>query len=298
MDTTDPAKCLTALPSPEVGPTALRVLLGARLRRCREAAGVVPADAGYAIRGSASKISRMELGRTTFKRRDVEDLLRLYRVEGEDKRSILIELAAQANAPTWWQEFGDVVPEWFGDYLGMEQAASRIRTYSSQQIPELLQTPEYAWAVIECMYPHATGWENEQRVKLRMRRRQMLDRERGPTLWAILDEAALLRTAGDAATMRGQLNCLIKATEYPKVRLQVLPLGAGGHVTNGAPVTMLRFREDELSDLVYLEQLTGGQTLNKISDFDHYWGMMNTLAVEAAPPGETAERLHEILART
>jgi transcriptional regulator with XRE-family HTH domain len=298
MDTTDPATCLTRLPSAEVGPTALRVLLGARLRRCREAAGVAPADAGYAIRASASKISRMELGRTTFKRRDVEDLLRLYRVEGSAERSTVVELAAQANAPVWWQEFGDIVPEWFGDYLGMEQASSRIRTYSSQQIPELLQTREYAWAVIECMHPHATGWENERRVELRMRRRQMLNREGGPTLWAILDEAALLRTAGDAVTMRGQLECLIEATQSPKVRLQVLPLGAGGHMTNGAPVTILRFREDELPDLVYLEQLTHGQTVSKASDFDHYWGVMNTLAVEAAPPRETSGRLQDILART
>src|SRR3954453_10506905 len=123
-----------------VGPTALRMMLGSHLRRLRERAGVSRTDAGWAIRASESKISRIELGRVGFKERDVADLLTLYGVTEEKERAALLTLAREANTPGWWHRYGDVMPSWFQSYLGLESAAALIRTYEVQFVPGLLQT--------------------------------------------------------------------------------------------------------------------------------------------------------------
>lgn len=143
----DPAGRLIDYPR-RGGPTVLRILLGAQLRRLREARGISTEQAGYEIRGSHSKISRMELGRVGFKERDVSDLLTLYGVSDPDERAPLLELAKEANTPGWWHRYGDVLPSWFEVYLGLEEAASLLRTYELQFVPGLLQTEDYARAVV------------------------------------------------------------------------------------------------------------------------------------------------------
>jgi transcriptional regulator with XRE-family HTH domain len=127
--------------------TVLRMLLGGQLRRYREAAGVTPDEAGYAIRASRSKISRMENGRVSFKDRDVADLLTLYGVTSEQERAGMLELARRANTPGWWAKYSDVLPDWFEAYLGLEAAASVIRTFELQFVNGLFQTEDYARAV-------------------------------------------------------------------------------------------------------------------------------------------------------
>src|SRR6266536_4650431 len=129
------------------GPTVLRIMLGTQLRRLREAKGITREDAGYQIRASESKISRMELGRVSFKERDIADLLTLYGVDDEE-RERLLTLARQANTPGWWHRYGDVLPSWFQSYLGLEASAALIRTYEVQFVPGLLQTEHYARAVV------------------------------------------------------------------------------------------------------------------------------------------------------
>ena len=216
-----------ALDHQQAGPTALRMLVGSELRRLREASGVTAKDAGYAIRGSHSKISRLELGRTSFKLRDVTDLLTLYGVHEDAERDALLTLARQANVPGWWHPYGDVVPGWFEDYLGLEQAARVIRSYEVQFIPGLLQTEDYARAVIGLRYQKET--EIERRVGLRMQRQQLFERPDPPHVWAVIDEAALRRPNGSAATMRAQLRHLIDVAALPCVTV-------GGHaVQQGRP---------------------------------------------------------------
>jgi hypothetical protein len=143
---------VTAAQPPEIGvpddPTVLRMVLGAQLRRLRERRGISREKAGWEIRSSESKISRMELGRVGFKERDVADLLTFYGVVDEHEREVLILLARQANAPNWWNRYGDVLPSWLQSYLGLEAAATVIRSYEVQFVPGLLQTAEYARAVI------------------------------------------------------------------------------------------------------------------------------------------------------
>lgn len=277
------------------GPTVLRMLLGAQLRRLRESSGVTREGAGWEIRASESKISRMELGRVGFKERDVADLLTLYGVTASEEREALLKLARDANSPGWWHRYGDVLPSWFQSYLGLEAAAVLIRSYEVQFVPGLLQTREYARAVVLLGHGRAAPAEIERRVALRMQRQRLLHRERPPQLWAVVDEAALRRPIGGPRVMRDQVAALIEATKSPNIRLQVIPFAAGGHAAAGGAFTILRFGDQELPDVVYIEQLTSALYLDKRDDLDYYAVAMERLCVEAEPPERTPEILGGIL---
>jgi transcriptional regulator with XRE-family HTH domain len=277
----------------QAGPVAVRMLLGARLRKLREAAGVSREDASHAIRGSDSKISRLELGRTRFKLRDVTDLLDLYGVS-EDERATLLAMAGHANGPGWWQAYSEVIPAWFAPYLGLEQAAAVIRCYEVQFVPGLLQTPDYARAVLGIVAGDNPRLDTEQLVSVRMRRQQILRRPGPPRLWAVIDEAALRRPIGGAAVARAQLGHLIEMSRLSHVNIQVATFAAGSRAVADGPVTMLRFPEADLPDMAYLEQHTTAAYLSKPADRLYYWNVLNRLATEASPPADTEAILHAI----
>ena len=278
------------------GPTAVRILLGAHLRRLREECGLTRAEAGDPIRCSDSKISRMELGRVSFKERDVLDLLSLYGVHDDEERAVLLARVREANTPSWWNSYSDVTPNWFQRYLGLEATATLIRTYEVQFVPGLLQTEAYARAVMPLGPGAAPEDEIARRVRLRMARQQVLSRPDPPKLWAVVDEAALRRPVGGPQVMRDQLEALIGiVTKMPNVRVQVLPLAAGGHAAAGGSFTILRFPQSELPDLVYLEQLTSALYLDSREDVDFYFDAVNRLSVEAAPPTDTVRILSRIV---
>ncbi|MEU4155942.1 helix-turn-helix transcriptional regulator [Actinoplanes sp. NPDC026670] len=281
--------------APGGGPTVLRILLGSQLRKLRESRGITREAAGYEIRASGSKISRMELGRVSFKERDVADLLTMYGVSDSAERDALIGLARQANNPGWWQHFGDVLPTWFQAYLGLEAAASLIRTYEIQFVPGLLQTPDYARAVIMLGHAGASSDEINRRVDVRLQRQQILTRSGGPQLWAVIDEAVLRRPIGGIDVMRAQIEALIEASKLPGVRLQIIPFLAGGHAAAGGPFAILRFPEPELPDVVYVEQLTSAIYLDKREDVDHYAMAMERVCIDAEPPNHTPEILGKLL---
>jgi transcriptional regulator with XRE-family HTH domain len=270
-------------------------VLGATLRRLREAKGLSREAAGYEIRSSESKISRMELGRVSFKERDVADLLTLYGVTDEKERDALIALAREANTPGWWHRYGDILPPWFQSYLGLEAAASLIRTYEVQFVPGLLQTRDYARAVILLGHGTASDREIERRVDLRIARQELFARPDAPQIWAVVDEAALRRPIGGPDVMRDQIVALIEATKAPNVRLQVIPFNAGGHAAAGGAFSILRFPDADLPDIVYVEQLTSALYLEKREDVDHYAAALERLCVEAEPPTRTADILHRII---
>ncbi|WP_203921262.1 helix-turn-helix domain-containing protein [Rugosimonospora africana] len=271
------------------------MLLGAHLRRLREAQGVSREDAGWEIRSSESKISRMELGRVSFKERDVADLLSLYGLDDEEERGRLLTLARDANTPGWWHRFGDVLPNWFQSYLGLEAAASLIRTYEVQFVPGLLQTEDYAREVVRLGHGKAGADEIERRVGVRITRQQLLARTNPAQLWAVVDEAVLRRPIGGAKVMRSQIEALIAATDIPNVRLQVIGFHVGGHAAAGGAFSILRFPDPELPDVVYIEQLTSALYLDKRDDVDLYAEAMEVLCVEADPPARTADILTGIL---
>ncbi|REE94918.1 helix-turn-helix domain-containing protein [Thermomonospora umbrina] len=278
------------------GPTVLRLLLGGHLRELRETAGISAEDAGYAIRGSHSKISRMENGRVGFKQRDVADLLTLYGVTDEADREAVLSLARQANTPGWWHRYGDVLPAWFEVYLGLEEAASLIRAYEVHFVPGLLQTEDYARAIVRLGHPEAGEEEVERRVGLRLARQMRLMGPDAPAVWAVVDETALHRRVGGTAVMREQVRHLIEMSTLPNVTLQVVPLNVTGSTAAGGPFTILRFAEPALSDVVYLEHLTSALYLDKAGDVEAYLRAINGLSVAAGQPQETQRLLQDILA--
>ena len=278
-------------------PTVLRMMLGSQLRKLREAKGITREEAGYLIRASESKISRMELGRVSFKERDVIDLLAMYGVDDDGDRVALVALARDANSPGWWHKYSDVLPDWFSVYVGLEEAASLLRVYEVQFIPGLLQTTGYTRAIVERGQPGAPAKEIERRVLLRAARQEMLAKPGTPRLWTVIDEAALRRPIGGPAVMRAQLERLIEATEEPGITVQVVPFGSGGHAAEGGAFTIMRFPETELPDVVYVEQLTSALYLDKREDVEKYSEVMDQLSVESEPPERTADMLGEIIAR-
>ncbi|MEJ2860608.1 helix-turn-helix domain-containing protein [Actinomycetospora flava] len=283
--------------TPGGGPTVLRIMLGQQLRGLRERAGVTREAAGDRIRGSHAKISRLENGRTGFKERDVGDLLTLYGVDDPDERDALLGLARRANTPGWWHRYSDLLPGWFETYVGLEQAATQIRTYEPQFVPGLLQTEAMVRHVTALGHVSMPDDEVERRVELRLRRQEILDRDDAPTLWAVLDEAALRRLTGGPAVMREQLDHLIDASEHRGVVVQMVPFHLGGHAGAGGPFSILRFpRESAVPDVVYLEQLTSALYLDKRADVDDYLATMELLCVQALAPDATRDALRALRA--
>lgn len=278
------------------GPTVPRMILGARLRRLREACQITGGEAGEEIRASHSKISRLEMGRTGCKTRDVEDLLTLYGVTDEAERDTLLALARQSNTPGWWHIYHDIVPNWLNMYLGVEQAAVVIRGYELQFIPGLLQTEDYARAVIRLMPEQPELLD--RRVDLRLARQRILYRGQPPHVWLVIDEAALRRPMGGAAGMRAQIAWLLEVSAMPHVTIQVMPFAAGCHAGVGGPVAVLRPPGGELPDVVYLEQLTGSVYPDKPAEIEHYRHVLNRVVVEALPPAASRDFLFRILRET
>ncbi|AQZ60346.1 Putative DNA-binding protein in cluster with Type I restriction-modification system [[Actinomadura] parvosata subsp. kistnae] len=274
-------------------PTVLRILLGTQLRRLRTEKGISREDAGYSIRASHAKISRLELGQVSFKQRDVADLLTLYGVTDPKEREPLLALAKQANAPGWWHKYGDLLPPWFEVYIGLEGAAAGIRTYENQFVPGLLQTPAYARAVIELAHEKASESELERRVALRMTRQKRL--ESGLTVWAVIDEAVVRRMLGGPEIMREQIKHLLDVTAERNITVQIMPFERGGHAAAGGPFSILRFPERELPDVVYMEQLTSALYLDKPADSDHYMEVMDRLSIQAEEPKATRRFLERLI---
>lgn len=277
------------------GPTLPRMVLGLRLRRLREASGVPRTHVARAVRLTEPELERIEHGRADVGVADVLDLLACYGVRDDAERETLVALIEQAAAPAWWHPYRDVVPCWLEAYLGLERAATVIRSYEPQFVHGLLQTAAYARAVIALGHPNASKGEIERRMELRMKRRQVLHDEQAPHLWAVVDEAVLRRPIGGPATMRAQFEHLVEISELPHVTLQVIPFHAAARTAAGGPITLLRLPERELPDVVYLEQLNSALYPYHPADIEQYWHVMNRLVTEAEPPIATRAILDRML---
>ena len=286
---------------PEESPaeaTVLRMLLGAQLRRLREAVSISADKAGYEIRASRSKISRMETGRVGLKLRDVEDLLTLYGVLNEGERARVIALAKRSRAPEWWTQYNDILPDWFETYLGLESAAVAIRSFEMQFVPGLFQTEDYARAVTRLGHHTASADEIERRVGLRLKRQELLGRAQPPKIWAVMDEAVLRRPVGGSSVMRAQLRHLGEASRMPDVTLQVVPFARGGHAGASGSFSILRFEEQDLPDVVYIEQLTSAVYLDQRSDVEHYLEVVDQLSGKALTPADSSAFIEQVARQT
>ena len=278
------------MPDSSDGPTVLRILLGIHLRRLREARGITARQAATSIRASESKISRIELGRNAIREIDVLDLLTLYGVD-PDEREQLLSLAEQANRPGWWHQYNDILPEWFQAYVGMEEAARSIRVYEPQFIPGLLQTEDYAGAVLTL---GDLGVEDAERHVVLRKERQRRFRGGKLRLWVIVDEAALRRPVAGVDVQLEQLRYLREQSGTPSLTLQVVPYGVGGHAAPGG-FSILRFAERDLPDVVYVENLTSALYLDKQAEVDRYLLAMERLSIVAHRPEHTPQILDDII---
>ncbi|MCX4703650.1 helix-turn-helix domain-containing protein [Streptomyces sp. NBC_01352] len=246
-------------------PTVLRMILGRRLQERRLGAGVSLEDAARALRVTSLTIRRLEKAEVGLRPLYVEKLLQTY---GADQQEIdeFVELAERANEPGWWHAYRDVVPSWFTAYVSLESGAKTLRTYEPQYVTGLLQTYEYARAVLRGGFPHAGEEDLERRVDLRLRRQSLLEKADAPTLWVVMEEAVLHRVAGGNEVMREQIDRLLEVSELDHISVDIVPFGAGAHVGACAPFTYFRFEEPELPDVVYSEILSASVYLDQRSD--------------------------------
>jgi hypothetical protein len=261
-------------------PTIRRRRLGAELRRRRESVGITIEVVADRLECSTSKISRIETGHTSATPRDVRDLLEIYGVR-DDAAEELIQIAREARQKGWWHPYSTVLT---GAYVGLEAAARSVRAYEQQVVPGLLQTEEYAKAMIRAARPDITVDEVERRVRVRLGRQSLLTQDDPLDLWVVLDEAVVSRPVGGHSVMRTQLERLVQASTLPNVTLQVLPFEAGAHAGMDGTFAILDFPEQGDPDVVYAENATGGLFLEKGEELKKYIFIFDHIRAAALPP--------------
>lgn len=283
----------------EPAPTLLKMLVGVQLAGIREDFGLSQDQAARAAGFSPAKLSRIEAGkgRRPPTEGDIRTLLKLYQAE-DYEASVLLQLLQRAGEPGWWQRYDKrLMPEWFDRLVGLQEAATAIRTFELQYVPGLLQTEAYTRAVVERGLPSAPAREVQRRVELRMRRRELLQRADGPRLWAIVDESVLLRVLGSREVMREQLEYLEEMARLPHVTVQIVPLDVTNASAPAIPVTYLRFGGVDLPDIVYLEHIKSAAFLEDQDETEEYRIALDRLGDEALNPRDSLERLRETKAR-
>lgn len=264
-------------------PTIRRRRLGAELRRRREAAGITIEAVADRLECSASKISRIETGYTIATPRDVHDLLGIYGVVGVECDE-LVQIAREARQKGWWHPYSTVLT---GAYVGLEAAAASVRAYEQQVVPGLLQTEDYAQAMIRAARPDITSEEVERRVRVRLGRQSLLTQDDPIDLWVVLDEAVMSRPVGGDAVMRAQLERLVAAADLPNVTLQLLPFATGAHAGMDGTFAILDFPEPRDPDVVYAENATGGLFLEKADELRKYIFIFDHIRAAALRPEES-----------
>jgi len=278
-------------PAPTVG----QVVLGRRLQELREAAGLGREEAARALRVAPATVRRMEMAEVSLKIPYVQVLLEAYGVPAGETAAF-VTLAEDANRPGWWQRFHDVLPEWFSLYVSLEGAARLIRSYEPHFVPGLLQTEDYARAVLEAGTVGRTTPEAiERHVSLRMARQRLLDGPDPPHLWAVMDETVLRRPASlEPGVMAAQLDRMLELAERDRVTLQVARFADGPHPGTSAPFSLFRFAEPELPDMVVTEYLTGALYLDSRKEVSAHLEVLDHMTTHAASAQQTREILRDV----
>lgn len=279
--------------APRPSPTARRRRLAAALRQMREQRQWSCADAGKAVGWSESKISRIETGRVGVRQPDLERILDLYEVDGE-ARAALLTLGRQATHRGWWHSYADALPAYFEDYVGLEDGAKSLFTYQNQLVHGLMQTADYAAAVLRAAQPAATTDEVERQLAARTTRQALLTASNPLQLWAVLDEAVLRRQVGGIEVMRAQLARILELAALPNVITQVLPFDTGAHASMGTSFELLQFPESGDTAIVYIEDQTSSQYLETAADIERYTLVFDHLRATALSPQRSAEFIGEV----
>ncbi|MDG9689605.1 helix-turn-helix domain-containing protein [Streptomyces mutabilis] len=275
-------------------PTVGQVVLGRRLQELRESAGLKREEAAKVLRVAPATVRRMEMAEVALKIPYVQILLTAYGVPAAEV-SAFVALAEEANQPGWWQRYHDVLPDWFSMYVSLEGAARIVRSYEPHFIPGLLQTEDYARAVMEAgTIGNAGGDAVERHVSLRMERQRLLERADPPHLWVVMDETVLRRPVSiDGRVMRDQLDKLLEFAVRDRVTLQVAEFDDGPHPGTYAPFTLFRFAEPELPDMVFTEYLTGALYLDSRTEVSAHLEVLDHMTARAA----STQRTEKILRR-
>ncbi|MFF3420920.1 helix-turn-helix domain-containing protein [Streptomyces sp. NPDC002698] len=274
-------------------PTVLRLVLGKRLRHLREQAGVSFEEAARAIEVTALTVRRIEKAEVGLRIPYVRELLRAYGVPTAEVDDFLA-LAREANKPGWWYSYRDVLPDWFSAYVSLESEAGVIRLYEPHYVPGLLQTRDYATALMRVGFPNESKQDVARRVALRMKRQDLLAKPDAPAVWAILDETVLRRPVGGPEVMRAQFDRLTEALDLPKVRIQIMRFGVGAHPGAFGPFHHFRFGFSELPDIVYTESLVGAVYVDRPDVVVNYLEVLDRMSVQAEPVARTRAILGEL----
>jgi transcriptional regulator with XRE-family HTH domain len=267
-------------------PTGRRRRLGAELRRLREAAGLTIDRVAEELECSPSKVSRIETGQVSATPRDVRDMLGLYRVD-DARLEAMVQVAREARQRGWWQKFVDV-PDGVPAYVGLETAATSIDVYMALLVPALLQTPDYARAVIAAVRPDLPRSEIDRRVELRLRRQDLLDQERPPRMRVLLDDTVLRRPVGGPAVMAAQRLRLLADAGRPAVTVQILEVEAGAHAGMDGPFTIFGFPAPAEPDVVALDSAADALYLEEPEDVARYRRVFELLLPAARSPEDSA----------
>jgi transcriptional regulator with XRE-family HTH domain len=264
-------------------PTVRQRELGKRLRELRNQHGLTVEDVAEKLLCSATKISRLETGARRPSLRDVRDLCSLYEVD-ESTSAEFMNLARRAREPGWWTQYEDLNLD---PYIGLEQEAASLTSYSMYYIPALLQTEDYARIIIKAIVPKIDPGIHHQRVEVRLRRQQLLEKADRPRYRVLLDEAALHRRVGGSKIMAAQLGNVLKAAGDGKATVQVIPFDVGAHAAADCNFVLLEFDDIFLSPVIYLEGLTGNQYLERKADVTRYREAIEYLRDSALSPRDS-----------
>jgi transcriptional regulator with XRE-family HTH domain len=271
-------------------PTMRRRRLAAELRRLREAAGLTQEEVAGRLEWDPSKLSRIENRQVGIIARDLRKLLDMYQVTEEAQREGFFAMAREGKQRAWWQSYGDVIPSEYGTLIGLESEAVTISNYQQELIPGLLQTADYARAVIRAFRPDDTAEQIGRRVEVRVARQQLLARDDPLRLWVVISEAAVRRTVGGAAVMAAQLRALASDRDRAVVTVQVLPFSAGEHPAMAGSFVILEFPEPD-PGAVYLENESSALYLEGARDVQKYAAMFRFLLAAALGPKESRDML-------
>jgi transcriptional regulator with XRE-family HTH domain len=266
------------------GPTVRRRRLGTELRRLRDSAGYKLEEVAGMLGVAPSTLSRIETGKAPTKSAYLSHLLELYQVTDPGQRQILVDMAREGHRKGWWAAYDDVLPSGLGVYVGLEAEASGLRSYEIGVVHGLLQTTDYARAVLRASAPRHTADQIERLVDLRMERQRRIDDDPPLDLWVIHDEAVIRRTVGGPTVMRHQLAHLLVASGLPGVTLQVLPFDSGAHAGHDGPFSIVEFHDRSDSEVVYVESAAGPIYLEKDRDVRASTEVFDRLRAAALPP--------------
>ncbi len=274
----------------ELSPTIRQRELGIRLREFRTAKGLTVEDVAKELLCSPTKISRAETGARRATLRDVRDLCKIYGVDAQTSAE-LMELAREARQPGWWTKYDDLK---ISPLIGMEQAATAITAFGMYFVPALLQTEDYARAIIKGIAPKIEEGILGQRVEARMMRQKLLFQPKPPKYRALVDEAVLHRQVGGPAVMKAQLDRILSLVREEKAAVQVIPYEVGAYGAVDSNFVYLEFAGTMLPDLVFVEGLASQLYLERPDELERYREALDYLRDEALNPRDSAKRIEVI----